>query len=163
MARRMREAEDSRQLRWDYRRAQLEHERAEQAEAAMRAYCTVHYTGEAVAEMHSLFDAASSRPSTMGAIPPGATAVGGGALQETVPLAGLLPPPTKPLPPTKQSSSRQRASGAGRVSLLHVGPVQGAQRSPGSEGRAKLSSRGATPGLTRQDTGLRPTTSLPAL
>ena len=183
-ARRMRQAEDARSQRWESRRAQLEHEREMQAERKMKAYCTVHYTGEACAEMHSLlYDAASEGASSR---PSASRAASGAATHrdlarspvispesEIVPIGSLVPPKRGAIP---LPSSRQRPSGAGRVSVLHSSPLQvaplspgskmtmrGYQRSPRSASGLRNGGRGSAsplPTLSRNDSGLRPTSSL---
>ena len=183
-ARRMRQAEYARSQRWESRRAQLEHEREMQAERKMKAYCTVHYTGEACAEMHSLlYDAASegasSRPSASRAASGAATHrdLARSPVQspesEILPIGSLVPPKRGAIP---LPSSRQRPSGAGRVSVLHSSPLQvaplspgskmtmrGYQRSPRSASGLRNGGRGSAsplPMLSRNDSGLRPTSSL---
>ena len=157
----------------------------------MRAFCTVHYTGEATAEMHTRYDLAADRgggahPSAFaaqggrvspadaphgGRISPASPIPEGRPPRELAPLAGLQPPKrgAVPLP-----SSKQRPSGAGRVTVLQPGgvlqvaPMARSSGSPRAAHQAGARGHVLPPALVRVDTGLRPTsmvasTSLPAL
>ena len=101
-----------------------------QAERKMKAYCTVHYTGEACAEMHSLlYDAASEGASSR---PSASQAASGAATRRDVArsrpisrerdLADRLARPQSAGRSCR--GSRQRPSGAGRVSVLHSSPCK---------------------------------------
>ena len=182
MVRRMQAANDSRQHRWESRRAQLEAERAVGVEKAMRAFAAVRYTGDVCAQMTSRCSD-TARPSTSPCVPPHAALTSLGGSRATTPgglaggaeasrFAGYIPPST----PKARGEPRHsdRPSGAGRVSVLSLSPdptvatAAAAAPTPKS-GRAPKSSPkpagAAAPRsqISRVDTGLRPSLSLPAL
>ena len=179
---RAREAE----ARWESRRARMKDDRAQKEEARMRAYAKIRYTGQACAEMHTLYDLAE-RPQTspnavgtiLAAVAQGATpegwphAVAGGtaaaaaaAVAATAAVAGGKGS-GKSISPR---SARHRNSGAGRVALLAgarslqagIQPEGQPPPQPRASKSPPYGTRGGG-GLPRIDSGLRLTASLPAL
>eukprot|EP00966_Prymnesium_polylepis_P127819 2955595-Prymnesium_polylepis.1 len=101
---RMLEQAETSAERWARRRERLATERVRATEAAMQAHATVHYSGGAFAEMHSLFDEGAERPRTADgadpALPPIRPHTGGGGGARPLPIAavgGAQPPPQQQL------------------------------------------------------------------
>ena len=169
--RRMREAEDSRQLRWEHRRAQLEHDRALEVEATMRAFATVHYTGAAVAQMGSHFAADAGCGQTARAMAtdersmPGRPHTSPSRTLYDVSTVSTATLATADAHATQRLWADDRVSGTGRLAVRAVGsksPSSCLAKSPLANQSAAIG-RGTAIVQRRRDTTLRPTTSLPVL
>ena len=168
MTERMRSVDEKSQRKWEAKRAQLERDRSMEVEATMRAFAAVHYTGEALAQMHTRLHVA--QPSPTG---PRADAVSRDAAIAGMGAGAPFPAPDAPLTSLKlHELGRNRAttpvalqtqlrSGAGQMSLFAVGmvgPSTGRGAKPLSPKSPYTPQRRGEPSA-----GIRPSTSLPVL
>ena len=168
MTERMRSVDEKSQRKWEAKRAQLERDRSMEVEATMRAFAAVHYTGEALAQMHTRLHVAQAPPTG-----PRADAVSRDAAIAGMGAGAPFPASDAPLTSLKlHELGRNRAttpvalqtqlrSGAGQMSLFAVGMV-----GPGTGRGAKpLSPKSPYTPQRRGEpsAGIRPSTSLPVL